>query len=65
MVTPAARRSAVAHVRELFGLSERRACCIVGISRRAALTAGNGEKETARTLRPAVTTKWIPDVLLQ
>jgi len=34
MVTPAARRIVVAHVRELFGLSERRACLIVGISRR-------------------------------
>lgn len=34
MVTPAARRSAVAHVREVWGLSERRACLIVGVSRR-------------------------------
>ena len=34
MVTPADRRSAVAHVRALFGLSERRACSIIGISRR-------------------------------
>ena len=34
MVTPAARRSAVAHARENFGLSERPACSIIGISRR-------------------------------
>lgn len=34
MVTPAARRSAVAHAREVFGLSERRACSIVGVARR-------------------------------
>ena len=34
MVTPAARRLAVAHARESFGLSERRACSIVGVSRR-------------------------------
>ena len=34
MVTPAARRSAVAHARESFGLSERRACSIIGIARR-------------------------------
>jgi len=34
MVTPAARRSAVAHARESFGLSERRACSIVGVARR-------------------------------
>jgi len=34
MVTPAARRIAVAHVREMFGLSERRVCSIVGASQR-------------------------------
>jgi putative transposase len=34
MVTPAARRMAVAHAREQFGLSERRACAIIGVSRR-------------------------------
>jgi putative transposase len=34
MVTPAARQSAVAHARETFELSERRACSIVGVSRR-------------------------------
>ena len=34
MVTPAARRSAVAHAREQFGLSERRACSIIGVARR-------------------------------
>jgi putative transposase len=34
MVTPAARRSAVAHAREQFGLSERRACSIIGVCRR-------------------------------
>lgn len=34
MVTPAARRSAVAHARENFGLSERRACSMIGVARR-------------------------------
>src|SRR3974390_6760 len=34
MVTPAARRAAIAHARESFGLSERRACSIVGVARR-------------------------------
>ena len=34
MVTPAARRSAVAHAREHFGVSERRACSIIGVARR-------------------------------
>jgi len=34
MVTPAARRAAVAHARESFGLSERRACSIIGAARR-------------------------------
>ena len=34
MVTPDAKRRAVQHIREQFGLSERRACGIVGVSRR-------------------------------
>jgi putative transposase len=34
MVTPAARRTAVAHTRESFGVSERRACSIIGVARR-------------------------------
>lgn len=34
MVTHAARLSAVAYARESFGLSERRACSIIGVSRR-------------------------------
>lgn len=34
MVTPGARRDAVAHAREHHGLSERRACNLVGVSRR-------------------------------
>jgi putative transposase len=34
MVTPGAKREAVAHAREHYGLSERRACSLVGVSRR-------------------------------
>ena len=34
MVTPGAKRDAVAHAREEHGLSERRACRLVGVSRR-------------------------------
>lgn len=34
MVTPGAKREAVAHAREHQGLSERRACNLVGVSRR-------------------------------
>ena len=34
MVTPDARRDAVAHARTQFGLSERRACNLIGIARR-------------------------------
>jgi transposase InsO family protein len=34
MVTPGAKRDAVAHAREHHGLSERRACNLVGVSRR-------------------------------
>jgi putative transposase len=33
MVTPAAKREAVAHVRSVFELSERRACSIIGCVR--------------------------------
>ena len=35
-MTPAAKRQAVTHAREEFGLSERRACGLVGVSRRVA-----------------------------
>jgi putative transposase len=34
MVTPGAKREAVAHAREHHGMSERRACSLVGVSRR-------------------------------
>jgi len=33
-VTPAAKREMVAHAQAVFGLSERRACGIIGLSRR-------------------------------
>ncbi len=36
MVTPDAKREAVAHAREQYGLSERRACQLIGIARRVA-----------------------------
>jgi putative transposase len=36
MVTPDAKRNAVAHARECHGLSERRACDLIGIARRVA-----------------------------
>ena len=36
MVTPEARRDAATHVQAAFGLSERRACSLVGVSRRVA-----------------------------
>ena len=34
MVTPGAKREAVAHAREHHGVSERRACALVGVNRR-------------------------------
>jgi len=34
MVTPDAKRKAVAHARDHYGLSERRACSLIGVSRR-------------------------------
>jgi putative transposase len=36
VVTPEARRDAAMHVQATFGLSERRACGLVGVSRRVA-----------------------------
>jgi len=36
MVTPGVKRDAVAHARECHGLSERRACDLIGIARRVA-----------------------------
>lgn len=47
MVTPGAKREAVAYAREQFGLSERRACQLVGIARRVARLM----HPRARTLR--------------
>lgn len=35
MVTPAAKRSAVLHLRTAFGMSERRACSLVGADRKS------------------------------
>jgi putative transposase len=36
MVTPGAKRDAVAHARNCYGLSKRRACQLIGIARRVA-----------------------------
>ena len=36
MVTPGAKRDAATHAQAVFGLSERRACSVVGVSRRVA-----------------------------
>ena len=36
MVTPGAKRDAVAHARNCYGLSERLACHLIGIARRVA-----------------------------
>ena len=33
MVTPVARREAVAHLKVMFEVSERRACCVLGADR--------------------------------
>lgn len=51
MVTPAARRSAVAHAREVFGLSERRACSIVGVARRIVRYRSRRPDDTAIRVR--------------
>jgi len=36
MVTPGAKRDAVVHAQQAFGVSERRACTVIGIARRVA-----------------------------
>ncbi len=36
MVTPGAKRDAAMHAQTAFGLSERRACSLAGVSRRVA-----------------------------
>ena len=35
MVTPAAKREAVAHLQTALGMSERRACAVVGADRKS------------------------------
>ncbi len=47
MVTPGARREAVAHAREHHGLSERRACGLVGVSRRVVRYRSRRPDDTA------------------
>lgn len=51
MVTPGAKRGAVAHVREHHGLSERRACDLVGVSRRVARYRSSRPDDAARRQR--------------
>jgi len=42
MVMPGAKREAVAYARDHHGLSERRACSLVGVSRRGWMTVFYG-----------------------
>ena len=50
-MTPAAKRDAVAHARAAFGLSERRACGIIGVSRRVNGYASRRPDDTALRVR--------------
>lgn len=55
MVTTGAKRKAVAHAREHHGLSERRACSLVGVSRRVIRyhpTSGDDAPLRARLREP-------------
>ena len=47
MVGPAARREAVAHLQAMMGLSERRACAIVGADRKMVRYRSRRPAETA------------------
>lgn len=58
MVTPGAKRDAVAHARNCYGLSERRACHLMGIARRVAryqprVTDDTGLRQRLRDLAAA------------
>jgi hypothetical protein len=70
MVTPGAKRDAVVHAQQAFGVSERRACTVIGISRRALAvywrsSIGGGGPGTARGMGlgvPAMTTDVLPNL---
>ena len=47
MVTPAARREAVAHMRSVFEASERRACAVLGVDRTSIRYRGNRPDDAA------------------
>jgi putative transposase len=47
MVGPAVRREAVAHLRAVMGLSERRACCIVAVDRTTVRYVPKRQADTA------------------
>jgi putative transposase len=55
MVTPVAKRDAVAHARNCYGLSERRACHLIGIAKRVvwyrpSVVADTGLRQRLREL---------------
>jgi putative transposase len=50
-MTPAGRRAAVARVRERFGLSERRACRLVGVGRSTLRYRGRGRTDEGQLRR--------------
>ena len=47
MVTPAARREAVAHMRNVFEVSERRACAVLGVDRTSVRYRGDRPDDAA------------------
>ena len=51
MVTPAARREAVAHLRTSLGMSERRACGIIGADRTSMRYRSKRGDDTALRVR--------------
>ena len=51
MVTPAARREAVAHLRGRLGVSERRACSIIGADRTSIRYRSRRSDDTALRVR--------------
>ena len=50
-MTPAAKRASVAHAQAEFGLSERRACSVIGVSRRVSSYAARRPDDGALRVR--------------
>ena len=59
MVTPDAKRDAVVHAQKVFGMSERRACTVIGIARRVMrYVSRRSDDQPLRARLPALAAEW-------